>query len=256
MEEKEFDIFISYSRKDISEVQALMQSINQRIPDVKWWLDLDGIQGGENFSDKIRSSIEKSKIFLWVGSKNSMASNSYTEKEFRYAYNVGIKIIPVKLKKDTELFGWFLFDYGHMDCISIDDSLQFNKLIKNIAEILGKIRKPPVQTPPSIKYFRYPADADMHKGSEFPLSWEVENCTKVQLKFGRKEPKDVAPKGEHPFKVLLSRCTIILIAYNGEAKAEKKLTIIKEPCRIKKILLRVYYKLKYKKKRKYRHGNR
>ena len=55
---KEFDIFISYSRKDFSEVEALKQSIEQHISNVKCWFDLDGIESGEEFTDKIISSIE------------------------------------------------------------------------------------------------------------------------------------------------------------------------------------------------------
>ena len=139
-----------------------------------------------------------------------------------------------------------------MDCISIYNPLQFKKMLKNLSDIFGKSMieddsaEPPVvlTTPPSIKYFSYPADADMHEGSEFPLSWEVENCTKVQLKFGRSTPIDVEYKGEHPFKVRLSRCTIILIAYNGAAKTEKKLTITKEKGIMGKISSWMYKKTK------------
>lgn len=247
---KEFDIFISYSRKDFSEVEELKQSIEQHISNVKCWFDLDGIESGEEFTDKIISSIEKSQILLFAVSENSMAS-PWTQKEVRYASNVGIKIIPVLLK-DTKLSGWFLFEFGNMDCISIDNPLQFKKMLKNLSDIFGKSMieddsaEPPVvlTTPPSIKYFSYPADADMHEGSEFPLSWEVENCTKVQLKFGRSTPIDVEYKGEHPFKVRLSRCTIILIAYNGAAKTEKKLTITKEKGIMGKISSWMYKKTK------------
>lgn len=249
---KEFDIFISYSRKDFSEVEALKQSIEKHISNVKCWFDIDGIESGEEFTDKIVSSIEKSKILLFVVSENSMAS-PWTQKEVRYAANVGIKIIPVLLK-DTKLSGWFLFEFGNMDCISIDNPIQFNKMLRNLSDIFGKSMidggssEPPVllTTPPSIKYFTYPSDADMHAGSEFPLSWEVENCTKVQLKFGGSKPIDVNPKGVHPFKVRLAKCTIVLTAYNGAAKAERKITITKEKSVMGKISSWMYKKTKKK----------
>ena len=248
----EFDIFISYSRRDFAEVDVLKQTIERHIPDVKCWFDLDGIESGEEFTSKIVSAIEKSKVLLFAVSENSMAS-PWTQKEVRYAANIGKRIIPVLLK-DAKLSGWFLFEFGNIDCIPIDNTLAFNKMLRNLADSLGKTLKtegsdaPPAGpiTPPVIKFFTYPKDADMHEGSEFPLSWDVENSTKVQLKFGRSNPIEVDPKGEHIFKVRFSRCTIVLIAYNGDLKVEKKITITKE-----KGVMAKFSSWMYKKTKKY-----
>ena len=247
---EEFDIFISYSRKDFAEVYALKQSIEEHIPGVKCWFDMDGIESGEEFPEKIVSAIERSKILLFAVSENSIAS-SWTKKEVRYAANNGLRIIPVLLK-DAKMTGWFLFEFGNIDCIPIQNDLAFNKMLSNLADLTGKPLKtdkpvvPPVELtpPPVIKYFKYPEDADLHEGSEFPLSWNVENCTKVQLKFGRSNPIEVEPKGEHVFKVRLSRCTIVLIAYNGESKVEKRITITKEKGVMAKVSSWMYKKTK------------
>jgi hypothetical protein len=236
----EFDIFISYSRKDFDEVEALKKRIEEQIQDVRCWLDLDGIESGEEFTTKIVSAIEQSKILLFAVSDNSMAS-TWTQKEVRYASNKGIRIIPVLLK-NAKLSGWFLFEFGNLDCISIDNPLQFNKMLRNISEILGRTLNSP--TPPLIRYFTYPQNADRHEGSTFPLSWEVCNCTKVELKIGGRRPKEVAAKGEELFTVRASRCTIVLTAYNGTSKCEEKITITKEKGVMGKISSWLYKKTK------------
>lgn len=69
-------------------------------------------------------------------SDNSMAS-AWTKKEVTYAKNTGKRVIPVLLK-GSKIKGWFLFEYGLVDCIDSTNSKQIDKLLKNLSDWTGK----------------------------------------------------------------------------------------------------------------------
>lgn len=94
---KSYDIFISYSRKDIDEVETLVTMLQKCIPQLACWFDLTGIESGDEFTEKIISAIDKSSHVLFMLSDNSMAS-AWTKKEVTYAKNTGKRVIPVLLK--------------------------------------------------------------------------------------------------------------------------------------------------------------
>lgn len=131
-----YDVFISYSRKDFEEVNALKSMLEKRILGLSCWFDMDGIESGEQFSDKIISAIDRSVILLFAISKAAMASE-WTKKEVTYARNTNKKIIPVLLN-GAKLESWFLFEYGQVDCIDINDSRQVEKMIGNLSKWFGK----------------------------------------------------------------------------------------------------------------------
>ena len=133
-QQKKYDVFISYSRKDFDEVNAFVEMLKQRIPTLDIWFDLDGIESGDEFRDKIISAIKRSKYVLFALSKNSDQSE-WTRKELGFAKGKGIKIVPVLLR-DVHLqeMDWFLFEFSGVDCIDIVDQKQIDKLIKNLAK--------------------------------------------------------------------------------------------------------------------------
>ena len=53
--EKKYDIFISYSRKDLDEVKTFVRRICEHIPNLKIWFDITGIESGDEFDVKICS---------------------------------------------------------------------------------------------------------------------------------------------------------------------------------------------------------
>lgn len=131
---KKYDVFISYSRRDFDEVSKLARMLKERIPDLDVWFDLDGIESGDEFREKIISAIKRSKYVLFALSEHSDQSE-WTRKELTFAKGKGIKIIPVLLR-DTQLekMDWFLFEFGGLDCIDIKDSKQVYKLIRNFSK--------------------------------------------------------------------------------------------------------------------------
>ena len=133
----EYDIFISYSRKDFNEVKALYEMLKSRISNINIWFDLTGIESGdEEFDEKIIAAIDNSKMLLFALSDNSMQSK-WAKDEVMYAKNTEKRIIPV-LMKGACLKGWFLFRFGRVDCIDLQDEKQVNKMLHNFSEWFNK----------------------------------------------------------------------------------------------------------------------
>lgn len=133
---KKYDIFISYSRKDFNEVEVFKVMLQKRISGLRCWFDLTGIESGDEFSEKNVSAIDNSAYVLFMISDYSMAS-PWTKKEVTYAKNTGKRVIPILLK-DSKIRGWFLFEYGLVDCINSKDSRQVDKLVNNLSMWTGK----------------------------------------------------------------------------------------------------------------------
>lgn len=132
--QKQYDIFISYSRKDFDEVNAFVEMLKLRIPTLDIWFDLDGIESGDEFRDKIISAIKRSKYVLFALSSN-LDKSEWTRKELGFAKGKGIKIVPILLKgAQLQDMDWFLFEFSGVDCIDIIDTMQIDKLIKNLAK--------------------------------------------------------------------------------------------------------------------------
>ena len=131
--EHKYDVFISYSRKDIEEVTRLVDMLKKRIPTLDCWFDITGIEcGDEEFDEKIVKIIDNSSYVLFALSKNSMESK-WAKDEVMYAKNVGKKVIPVLLD-GAKLEGWFLFKFGRVDCIDSTKDVQLDKMMKNISK--------------------------------------------------------------------------------------------------------------------------
>lgn len=133
---KKYDIFISYSRKDFDEVNAIVEMLKSRIPTLNCWFDITGIESGDEFEDKIIAAIDNSSYVLFALSDNSIQSQ-WAKDEVMYAKNTDTKVIPLVLK-GAQLKGWFLYKFGRIDCIDTTNSLQIEKLIKNLSDWTGK----------------------------------------------------------------------------------------------------------------------
>lgn len=137
-QEKKFDVFISYSRKDFNEVNAFIAMLKNRIPKLTIWFDLDGIESGDEFRDKIISAIKRSKYVLFALSNNSDKSK-WTRKELDFARLHEIKIIPVLLKNVIlKEMDWFSFEFGGVDCINSMEEKEVEKLLNNLANYTNK----------------------------------------------------------------------------------------------------------------------
>ena len=129
-----YDIFISYSRKDLSLIEPLVKDIEKRA-DVKCWIDWNGIESGSQFEDVIIKAIDSVKVVLFFLSENSINSD-YAKLEVNYAYNTSKKVVPIVLDGGS-LRGWFLFKFGSVDFIDVKQQRQYDKLINDLTSWCG-----------------------------------------------------------------------------------------------------------------------
>lgn len=148
---KKYDVFISYSRKDIDEVNAFVGMLKKSIPTLNVRFDIDGIESGDEFDEKIIDAIENSFCVLFALSDNSLQSQ-WTKDEVMYAKNIGIKVIPILLEGAT-LRGWFLFKFGRIDYINSKNQKDMDKLLSNLSSWIDKalVDSATIVEQPSIK---------------------------------------------------------------------------------------------------------
>lgn len=124
-----YDIFISYSRKDKKIVAPFINRIDQEVG-TKCWIDMDGIESGEQFEDVIIRAIDNSRIVLFMLSDNSLNSK-WIKREVYYAESKNKRIIPIVID-DKGLRGWFQFHFGSVDFIDIRFKDQCEKLFRDL----------------------------------------------------------------------------------------------------------------------------
>lgn|GEM_PF-6905769 len=89
-----YDVFISYSRKDIDIVLQYVAFLERQGLNV--WIDRKGIYSGDKFKGLITQAIIDSDTVLFFSSTNSNAS-PWVEKEISVAVHMNKTIIPIKL---------------------------------------------------------------------------------------------------------------------------------------------------------------
>lgn len=100
----EYDVFISYSRKDYLDDagNVLKNNVLSKIKETlksngrSFWFDEEGIYSGDEFASVITRAIRNSKIFLFISSVNSNQSK-WTSNEISTALEFGKPIIPFRL---------------------------------------------------------------------------------------------------------------------------------------------------------------
>lgn len=139
MEQAKYDVFISYSRKDVAVVKkicSLFQS-NQ----ITYWIDKKDIRAGGEFLGDIARAIRECKITLFISSSDS--NNSiYTAKEVAMAFNEGKYIIPYKIDSSTfnKNLELVLCDLNWIEAIPFDDDKAL-ELVSNIKSLLTGERR-------------------------------------------------------------------------------------------------------------------
>lgn len=139
-------IFISYKRLDKDIVFPIVDEIYKRTG-IKCWIDLEGIESGDQFQNVIINAIDESDIFIFMLSKNFIApfsdpqtgvvnpkKQTFPEKEFMYALHRDKRLVPVSIDGTMPYdCKWLYFNCGGVDCIDYSDIDQRNKFFKNLA---------------------------------------------------------------------------------------------------------------------------
>ena len=122
-------VFISYSRKDLEEVKKIKYEIDKEVG-IDCWMDLDGIESGEQFEDVIINAIDKSEIVLFMMSANSMQSQ-WALDELDYAKHEDKRVVLVSID-NAEMKGKFYFRYHKYDNIIWNNAPQRSKLMRDL----------------------------------------------------------------------------------------------------------------------------
>ena len=130
-----YDIFISYSRKDIDLIRKVKSTIEDSC-NVECWMDLKAIESGSSrFTKDIINGINNCKVFLFMLSKNSQESK-YALRELDYAEKKNKQVVLVYVD-NCEMNDEFQFRYGMSDTIDWNDKLQRDKLLRDLRKWIG-----------------------------------------------------------------------------------------------------------------------
>lgn len=143
MEQTNYDVFISYSRKDyldengdvrpnniVSKTKSLLEKNA-----ITYWFDEDGIYSGDSFGEKIAKMIKISSVFVFISTKNSNTS-AWTSDEIATARSYNKKIIPFRYDDSIYNDSVILF-IAKLDFIDNFNELLFlSFLIKIIASVV------------------------------------------------------------------------------------------------------------------------
>lgn len=132
------EIFISYSRDDKELVHPFAEYISRAVGR-DCWIDLEGIESGEEFEEVIIEAIDECQVVLFMLSDSSLRS-AWTKREVYYAEDVGKRIVPVLINGE-KLRGWFQFHFGNVDFIKLQSKEQKEKLVRNLRSWLGVERQ-------------------------------------------------------------------------------------------------------------------
>lgn len=140
----QYDVFISYSRKDYMDEKGnvIHGNVISKIKDIlkkngiTYWIDEDGINSGDEFARLIVRSIKESKVVLFVSTVNSNNSE-WTRKEIASAMSYKKKVIPFKYDdspfNDSLLL--YLADLDFISCVGNGDKA-LSRLVTSISHYL------------------------------------------------------------------------------------------------------------------------
>ena len=125
-------VFISYSRKDLTFVEQL--ALDLKGAGLEVWYDLSRLEGGERWRAEIQNAIKSSQYVIIVLSPDSVES-VWVEREFIYSSNLNRKIIPL-LYRQCELPLNYL-DLNFIDVQGENYHRNFDRILKalNIAAV-------------------------------------------------------------------------------------------------------------------------
>ena len=113
-QEKKYDVFISYSRKDSTIADEICEAFGR--VGITYFIDRKGIGGGNEFPLELATSILNSQVFLLLGSKNSYESSltsitipNSVKSMGDWAFNGCSSLESVKIPKALTNIGYHAF---------------------------------------------------------------------------------------------------------------------------------------------------
>ncbi len=192
-------IFISYKRRDKDLVFPIVREIFENTG-VDCWIDLDGIESGDQFQNVIIDAIDNADIVVCMLSKNFIApykdektgnidlrKQTFPQKEVMYALEEGKRLIPLSIDgtsvRDCK---WLKFNCIGLDCIDWKKQEQREKFFRNVRHWTGG--QVTAETNSSIKSTHSVQNFNSNNGHEFvDLGLSVKWAT---CNVGAEKPED------------------------------------------------------------------
>lgn len=144
-------IFISYKRQDKDIVFPIVEEIKQKTG-VDCWIDLEGIESGDQFQNVIIDTIDNADIVIFMLSKNFIApfkdektgkidlkKQTFPEKEVMYALRHNKRLIPISIDGTTVYdCKWLDFNCSGLNCIDWVITEEKDKFLKNLTDWSSK----------------------------------------------------------------------------------------------------------------------
>ena len=131
-------VFVSYKRVDKEKVLPIVHQLDKKLG-IKCWMDLDGIESDEQFTNVIIKAIKECEVFLFMYSKSHEdidPKRDWTVREITFADKKEKRIVFIDLD-DNELPDWFLFKFPDQQVVKASDSRAMDKLAKDMCKWLG-----------------------------------------------------------------------------------------------------------------------
>ena len=134
----QYDVFISYSRKDIEVANHICKAFDE--VGITYFIDRQGISGGFEFPTVLAEAIINCKIFLYLASGNSYESR-FTQSEITFAFNEKPKgsILPYIIDGST-MPPALRFVFSSINWRRLEEHPINTVLVDDLLHLLGKKR--------------------------------------------------------------------------------------------------------------------
>ena len=131
-----YDVFISYSRKDLVVADKICDVLDKA--GVSYFIDRQGIGGGMEFPKVIATAIKESELFLFLASENSYSSK-FTTSEITFAFNKKQKnqLLPYVIDSSS-LPDELEFVFSCINIRNIKEHPIETTLVEDILDLLGR----------------------------------------------------------------------------------------------------------------------
>ena len=130
-----YDIFISYSRKDISVADRICAALEKQR--ISYFIDRRGVGGGMEFPSVLAEAIQNSKMMLFLASRNSYDSK-FTKKEVTFAFNEKPSgcLLPYIID-NSDLPTFLRFTFSDINIRTMEEHPIETVLMQDLCQLLG-----------------------------------------------------------------------------------------------------------------------
>ncbi len=192
----QYDVFVSYARADLAGANGMENPVSHILSlldssGISFWIDREGIYSGQQFAETITNAIQRSRLFVFLSSRNSNNSE-WTAREIFEAVDEGKTIIPVCLD-NWQYSPSFRLILRPLDRIDYYKGGQDEQLVKSVRKALDDL--------PSSRPIFYPDKNDCLKGMEYmePLALAIRDRIPVLLTYRSYRTKTEASFIVHPY---------------------------------------------------------